>query len=100
VIPPLFDSRINFTENSNGQDYGNYESDEVNALIDEAAAMADVDEAAAKYAEIDAKMGEDVAYIPLEISMFNFLRGSKVTGYINGAATSGYPDLGSIAVEQ
>jgi peptide/nickel transport system substrate-binding protein len=100
VIPPLFDSRINFTENSNGQDYGNYENDEVNAMIDEAAALADVDEAAAKYAEIDALMGADVAYIPLEISMFNFLRGSKVTGYINGAATSGYPDLGSIAVEQ
>jgi peptide/nickel transport system substrate-binding protein len=100
VIPPLFDSRINFTENSNGQDYGNYESDEVNALIDEAAAMADVDEASAKYAEIDAFMGDDVAYIPLEIQVFNFLRGSKVTGYINGIATSTYPDLGSIAVEQ
>jgi peptide/nickel transport system substrate-binding protein len=100
VIPPLFDSRINFTKNSNGQDYGNYESDEVNAMIDEAAALADVDEAAAKYAEIDAKMGEDVAYIPLEIQVFNFLRGSKVTGYINGIATSTYPDLGSIAVEQ
>ena len=28
--------------------------------------------------------------------MFNFLRGSKVTGYINGVATNGYPDLGSI----
>ena len=25
VIPPLFDSRINLTENSNGQDYGNYQ---------------------------------------------------------------------------
>jgi len=100
VIPPLFDSRINFTKNSNGQDYGNYKSDEVNAMIDEAANMADVNDAAAKYAEIDAKMGEDVAYIPLEIQVFNFLRGSKVTGYINGIATSTYPDLGSIAVEQ
>jgi peptide/nickel transport system substrate-binding protein len=80
VIPPLFDSRINLTKNSNGQDYGNYKSDEVNAMIDEAAAAADVDTAAAKYAEIDAKMGEDTAYIPLEITVFNFLRGSKVTG--------------------
>jgi peptide/nickel transport system substrate-binding protein len=100
VIPPLFDSRINLTENSNGQDYGNYDNDEINAMIDEAANAADVDEAAAKYAEIDAAMGEDVAYIPLEITVFNFLRGSKVTGYINGIATSTYPDLGSIAVEQ
>jgi len=99
VIPPLFDSRINLTANSNGQDYGNYASDEVNKMIDEAASSADLDAATAKYAEIDAKMGEDVAYIPLEISVFNFLRGSKVTGYINGIATSTYPDLGSIGVE-
>ena len=69
-------------------------------MIDEAASLPDVDEPAAKYAEIDAKLGEDVAYIPLEITVFNFLRGSKVTGYINGTATSGYPDLGSIGVEQ
>ena len=68
-------------------------------MIDEAAALPDVDEAAAKYAETDAAMGEDVAYIPLAIAKFNFLRGSKVTGYINGIATSTYPDLGSIAVE-
>jgi peptide/nickel transport system substrate-binding protein len=99
VIPPLFDSRINFTENSNGQDYGNYKSDEVNAMIDEAAAAADLDSAAAKYAEIDAKLGEDVAYIPLEIQLFNFLHGSKVTGYVNGVSSNGYPDLGSIGVE-
>lgn len=99
VIPPLFDSRINLTANSNGQDYGNYKSAEVNQMIDEAAAAPDVDTAAAKYAEIDAQLGEDVAYIPLEITVFNFLHGSKVTGYINGAGTSGYPDLGGIGVE-
>ena len=64
-----------------------------------AAAAPDVDTAAAKYAEIDAKMGEDVAYIPLEITLFNFLHGSKVTGYINGVASNGYPDLGGIGVQ-
>jgi peptide/nickel transport system substrate-binding protein len=100
VIPPLFDSRINLTENSNGQDYGNYKSPEVNAMIDEAQNASDLDTANAKYAEIDAKMGEDVAYIPLEITVFNFLHGSKVTGYITGIASFNYPDLGSIGVEQ
>jgi peptide/nickel transport system substrate-binding protein len=99
VIPPLFDSRINLTANSNGQDYGNYKNPEINSMIDEAAAAPDVDTAAAKYAEIDAKMGEDVAYIPLEITLFNFLHGSKVTGYINGVASNGYPDLGGIGVQ-
>ena len=100
VIPPLFDSRINFTENSNGQDYGNYKSDTVNSMIDEAAAMDDVQEAAAKYAEIDAQLGKDVAYIPLEVTQFYFLRGSKVTGYLTGPASNGYPDLGSVGVSE
>ena len=37
VIPPLFDSRINISKASNGQDYGNYKSDAVNAAMDAAA---------------------------------------------------------------
>ena len=28
-------------------------------------------------------LGKDTAYIPLEITKFNWLRGSKVTGYLN-----------------
>ena len=100
VIPPLFDSRINLTSESNGQDYGNYKSDKVNKMIDEAALMSDVDEQAAKYIEIDDQLGKDVAYIPLEITKFYFLHGSKVTGYINNPATAGYPDLGAVGVEQ
>ncbi|MET1058966.1 MAG: ABC transporter substrate-binding protein [Nocardioides sp.] len=99
VLPPLFDSRINFTENSNGQDYGNYSSDTVNKMIDEAALMSDVDEQAAKYIEMDDQLGKDVAYIPLVVEKFYFLRGSKVTNYINSPATSNFPDLGVIGVE-
>ena len=44
VIPPLFDSRINLTKASNGQDYGNYQSDEVNAAMDAASAETDLDQ--------------------------------------------------------
>ncbi|RJS47380.1 ABC transporter substrate-binding protein [Nocardioides cavernaquae] len=98
VIPPLFDSRINLTSASNGQDYGNYKSDEANKLIDEAQSAATLEEANAKYAELDAFLGEDVAYIPLEIMNFNFLHGSKVSGYMNTAASNGYPDLGPVGV--
>jgi peptide/nickel transport system substrate-binding protein len=99
VIPALFDSRINLTSESNGQDYGNYKSPEVNAMIDEAAASTDLETQAEKYAEIDAVMGEDVAYIPLEITIFNFLHGSKVTGFETGIASFNYPDLGGVGVE-
>ncbi len=96
VIPALFDSRINLTSNSNGQDYGNYRSDTVNKMIDEAAAMPDLQDQAKKYAEIDAELGKDVAYIPLELRRFYMLRGSKVTGNLNTPHSNGYPDLGGI----
>ena len=99
MLPPLFDSRINLTAESNGQDYGNYRSDEVNKMIDEAALLSDVDEQAAKYVEVDDQLGKDVAYIPLSVEKFYFLRGSKVTSYINNPATSGFPDLGAVGVE-
>lgn len=99
-IPPLFDSRINLTAKSNGQDYGNYKSDAVNAAIDAAAALGDVQAQAKAYANIDAMLGADVAYIPLDITTFYYLHGSNVTNYINDPATSMYPDLGSVGIKQ
>jgi peptide/nickel transport system substrate-binding protein len=98
VIPPLFDSRINLTAKSNGQDYGNYKSDAVNAAIDAAAALNDVNEQGAAYAKIDEMLGKDVAYIPLDITLFYQLRGSNVSGYVLNPATSMYPDLGSVGL--
>lgn len=100
VIPPLFDSRINITGSSNGNDYGNYKGGaEVNQMIDDAYAEPDLDAANTKWAAVDTKLGEDIAYIPLEITIFNFLHGSKVTGYQNSPATNGYADLALIGVE-
>ena len=99
VIPPLFDSRINLTAESNGQDYGNYKSDKVNQMIDEAALLTSVEEQGKKYAEIDDQLGKDVGYIPLQIERFFFLRGSKVTGYTNTPSSNGYVDLGPIGVQ-
>ncbi|CAI9406081.1 ABC transporter substrate-binding protein [Nocardioides sp. T2.26MG-1] len=100
VTPPLFDSRPNLTANSDGQDYGAYKSDEFNKLVDEAANAADVDAQTAALQKADEVLGKDVAYIPLEIAQFYFLHGSKVTGYMNTPASSMYPDLGPIGVEQ
>jgi peptide/nickel transport system substrate-binding protein len=100
VIPPLFDSRINLTGDSNGNDYGNYKGGpEVDKAIDDAYAETDLDVAAEKWAAVDAKLGEDIAYIPLEITIFNFLHGSKVTGYSNNVSTNGYADLAVLGVE-
>ena len=100
VTPPLFDSRPNLTANSDGQDYGAYKSDKFNALVDEAANATTLEEQTAALQEADKVLGEDVAYIPLEIAQFYFLHGSKVTGYTNTPASSMYPDLGPIGVEK
>ena len=101
VIPPLFDSRINITKSSNGNDYGNYKGGpEVDKMIDTAYAEPDLDKAAQDWAQVDAKLGDDVAYIPLEITIFNFLHGSKITGYSNNVSTNGYADLATIGVSK
>jgi peptide/nickel transport system substrate-binding protein len=98
VMPPLFDSRINLTEKSNGQDYGNYKSDAANKLIDEAALKPDIESAATVYGQLDDQLGKDVAYIPLAVQKFFFIRGSGVSNYTQTPSYASYPDLGGIGV--
>lgn len=100
VLPPLFDSRPNFSEATCGQDYGCYQSAEFEDLVDQAANAATVDEQVTILQEADALLGKDYAYIPLEISKFNWLYGSKVTGFTTTAASSSYPEIGLIGVQQ
>ena len=100
VLPPLFDSRPNFSSTTCGQDYGCYQSDEFEGLVDEAANATDLDEQNAALQQADEVLGNDVAYIPLYILKNYYLRGSKVTGYVVTPSTSMYPDLGAIGVEQ
>ncbi len=99
VIPPLFDSRINLSKESNAQDYGNYDSDDVNAAMDAASAETDLDTANQMWSDVDNMLAEDVAYIPLDISQFYFLHGSNIENYVNSVSSSGYPDLGVISVK-
>lgn len=97
-IPPLFDSRINLTSASNGQDYGNYKSDVVNGLIDTAASTPDTSKQVSTLQQADAQIANDIGYIPLEIPVFYRLHGSHVTGYQEDSASNGYPDLAVIGV--
>src|SRR3954452_7299031 len=99
VIPPLFDSRINISKASNGQDYGNYKNDDVNAAMDAAAAEPDLDKANQMWSDVDKTLSDDVAYIPLDTTQFYFLRGSNIENYVNSVGTNGYADLGCIAVK-
>jgi peptide/nickel transport system substrate-binding protein len=100
VLPALFDSRPNFSSTTCGQDYGCYQSDAFEALVDKAANATSIDEQNGFLQEADAQLGADVAYIPLYILKNYYVRGSKVTGYMITPSTSMYPDLGAIGVQQ
>ena len=99
VIPPLFDSRSNLTEDSDGNDVGAYDSDEFNTLVDRAQTATTREGQTAALQQADAVLGRDVAYIPLQVPNFFRVHGSKVTGYVTTPSSSGYPDLGPIGVE-
>ncbi len=100
VLPPLFDSRPNFSPTTCGQNYGCYQSDAFEALVDEAANASDLDAQVEALVKADAVLAEDVAYIPMEIETFNWLHGSKVQGFTTTAASSSYPEIGRIGVQQ
>ena len=51
------------------------------------------------YAKLDAQLGKDTAYIPLDITKFYYLHGSNVDNYVNSVSTSGYPDLAVISLK-
>ncbi|MFT4082302.1 MAG: ABC transporter substrate-binding protein [Nocardioides sp.] len=99
VTPPLFDSTVNFSADSNGQDYGNYQSAAFNKLAEKARSATTLTQQTKYLQKADLQLGKDTAYIPLEISIFNWLHGSKVTGFTTTAASSSFPDLGPIGVE-
>ena len=104
VLPPLFDSRQNFARDKAGkvtnlgQDYGYYQSDEFEGLIDEASNAPDIDSQNDLLTQADTVLANDTAYIPLDTSSFYWLYGSGITNFMTDAASSSYPDLGPIGV--
>ncbi|SDJ01312.1 peptide/nickel transport system substrate-binding protein [Frankineae bacterium MT45] len=96
VIPPLFDSRVNLSAASNGQDYGYYQSDATNAAIDAAYAEQDAAKRNADWGDLSESLAKETAYIGLDIEKFLRLHGSGVTNYIEDNASNGYPDLGMV----
>lgn len=99
VIPPLFDSRVNLSTASNGNDYGLYKNNSVNTRIDQAYNTADTAKRNAMWGALDQFLAKDVAYIPLDVVKFPRLHGSKVANYVESASTNGYPDLGQLGVK-
>ncbi len=102
VLPPLFDSRINLTADgsSSGSDYGFYDNDETNAMMDQAFSAPSVEEAAPLWGDIDEKIVKtDAAAVPLQVLKFTFTHGSGVKNFQVSPALGGYVDLADIAVK-
>lgn len=100
VIPPLFDSRINLTSESNGSDYGQYDSAEANKLMDEALGTADLEAQAKKWGDLDEKIVKtDAAVVPLQVQKFIFTYGSGVKNFQVSPGLGGYVDMATIAVQ-
>src|SRR5690606_35243769 len=99
VLPPLFDSRPNFSPGSCGQNFGCYRSEEFERLVDRALAADDVEEQTGILQEANEVLARDVAYIPLDVSTTNWVHGSKVTGFTATAASNHFPEIGLIGVE-
>jgi peptide/nickel transport system substrate-binding protein len=96
VIPPLFDSRVNLSAASNGQDYGWYANPKINSEIDAAYDEADAAKRNAMWGDLSEALAKDGAYIPLVEKKFLRLHGSGVTNYAENTSTNGFPDLGLI----
>jgi len=98
VIPALFYNRTKLPAGSNGADSGAHGHIDVNSAIDAAYAQRDPGVQAKMWGDIDKTLAQDVAYIPLGSPRLFIAWGSRVTGWIDNPAVSGYPDLASVGV--
>jgi peptide/nickel transport system substrate-binding protein len=98
VIPSLFDSRLNLSATSSGQDYGRFASPSVGVAIDAAARIPDTTLREQAWADLDKALVADVAAIPLTNSKSVFVHGAGVTSYIDNQALFGTVDLATVAV--
>lgn len=98
VLPPLFDSRLNLSSASVGQDYGSFKSDAVNKMFDAAALKPTAQDVTTELVAADAELAKLQAYMPLVVEKFYYLHGGSVTGFLVGPATNAYVDLGNVGV--
>ena len=99
VIPSLFDSRVNLTATSSGQDYGRFASSAFNAKIDAAALVPDASDREKAWGKLDEELSAQVAAIPLTNQKSVFVHGAGVTSYIDNQALGGTVDLATVAVK-
>jgi peptide/nickel transport system substrate-binding protein len=98
VIPSLFDSRLNLSANSSGQDYGRFASPAFGDKIDAVAKIPDASRREQAWADLDEELAADVAAIALTDSRSVFVHGAGVTNYVDNQALFGTVDLATVSV--
>ncbi|MEV5437529.1 ABC transporter substrate-binding protein [Streptomyces sp. NPDC052682] len=82
VLPVLFDGRQIKKLPQSNQDLSYLNDPAVNAAIDKAAKMTDIDQRNAAYGAMDQQIMKDAAVVPLMYMKFSDMAGSKVGGVI------------------
>jgi peptide/nickel transport system substrate-binding protein len=98
VIPSLFDSRLNLSASSSGQDYGRFASPAFSAKIDAAAIIPDAPRREQAWAALDLEVAVNVTAIALTNSKSVFVRGAGVADYLDNPALFGTVDLATVSV--
>jgi peptide/nickel transport system substrate-binding protein len=99
AIPPILQSNPADATNGVGFNYGFFDNADVDGLIADATAAAGDPETQIKLLqEADAAAAEVGAYVPILNQKNWYIFGSKIGGFLPDAASSYYPDFGSIHV--
>lgn len=99
VIPSLFDSRLNLSVSSSGQDYGRFDSPAFNAKVDAVSKIPNAPDREKAWGDLDKQLSAEVAAIALTNRKSVFVHGSEVRNYIDNQALGGTVDLATVAVQ-
>ncbi len=99
VIPSLFDSRLNLTAPSSGQDYGRFASQAFNAKIDVAARIPEAADREKAWGDLDVQVATQVAAIALTNQRYMFMHGVGVKSYMDNPALGSTVDLATVDLD-
>jgi peptide/nickel transport system substrate-binding protein len=99
VLPPLFDSRLNISEQGSGRNYGYFADAKVDDAMTAASAIQDNEDREQAWFDIDTMLRSRGAYVALAERKSTFVAGSSVAGLTTHPALAGAVDLSVIGVE-
>lgn len=98
VLPVLFDSRLNLSDNGSGRDLGRYDSAVTNKEISRINTVPDRDEREQAWGKLDRSLASEGAYIALAQRRNVFIAGSGVRSLQTSAVLGGVVDLADVGL--